>query len=477
MDDVGALGSRLTFGGLSTGLDTGALIDALIQAERRPIQLLQNTRANVDARKAAIQTLNSRLLDVREAARGVDNRLDSLNAASFSEEFLAFQASSSDEAAVTAEASDDAVPGVYSLEVTELATTAQRASASFADPDAALGASDASFTIDFTSGDPIVLTVTAGTTLRQLADAINTAPENDGAVRAELLFDGSGTRLVLLGSETGADANFTVTTDLSGPGATPFLDSAADQDAGDATLTYLGVTVTRSSNEIADLIPGVTLRLDSTTAPGEDVEIEVSRDDEAISAGLQELVDAYNALRDFSIAQSTPDANSRGGPLTGDSLLRIGEDRIRRQLSREYSFTDNPFSRASEVGLRFDASGRLSLDSEVLQGALAQDARAVRELLSGDGSSDPDFDGIATAIVRELNTVLEPSPLNPKYRGVLVERDEALAKELARLDLQIERFEARLVDREEALIRRFSALESLVSTLQTQSTFLGGGGL
>ncbi len=283
MDEVGALGSRLTFGGLSTGLDTGALIDALIQVERRPLQLLQNTRAAVDARKSAIQTLNSRLLAVRDAARGVDNRLDSLASPSFDEEFLAFQAASSDEGVIQAEADESAVPGVYRVEVAALATTAQRASVAFSDPDAALAAGDASFTIDFAGGEQIALDVSAGTTLRQLADAVNLAPENDGAVRAELLFDGSGTRLVLLGSETGADANFTVTTDLTGPGATPFIDPNANQDATDASLVYLGVPITRTSNEITDLIPGVTLRLEAAIASSSR-EISISTSSPGVAA-------------------------------------------------------------------------------------------------------------------------------------------------------------------------------------------------
>ena len=92
MDELGGLRGRLTFGGLSTGLDTGALVDALIQAERRPLVLLQNSRAAIDARRQALQTFNTKVLALRDAARAVDNRLDSLAGPSATEEFLAFQA-------------------------------------------------------------------------------------------------------------------------------------------------------------------------------------------------------------------------------------------------------------------------------------------------------------------------------------------------------------------------------------------------
>ena len=462
MDEISSAG-RATFGGLATGLDTGAIVEALMELERRPLQLIENQRSRLDAQQTALQTLNTRVLALRDAAREIDNRINGLDAASASEEFLAFQASSSQESVLEVEAGSGALPGSFSVRVESLASVARRVSNAYATEDTAVTAGSTSFSVAYGQGQSIDLTLAGGTTLAQLRDAINTDPNNDGTVSAQILFDGTGHRLVVSGQEAGSANDVTVTTGISG-----FLDVAAGQDAADAVLSYLGVTVTRASNEISDLIPGVSLVLRGANDPDDPldaVEVNVTRDDDAIAAKLQELVDAYNAVRDFSLDQTTLDAESnRGGALVSDPLVRSIERRAQSALGSVFGFADNPFSSLGQIGVAFDGQGRLSLDREALTTALDQDALAVRQLLSGDGVTD----GAMTAVARTLEPVVQVGD------GLIALREDGLEDRIEGLDRQIERFEDRLVGREEFLIRRFSALESLVSTLQSQAGFLGG---
>ncbi len=465
MDGIGGSSSRLSFGGLASGIDTAAIVDALMEVERQPLLRIRSERSDVVSRQSLFQELNGLFLRLRDAASAIDNQTETLAAASASEEFLAWRAESEDESVLTASAGSDATPGSYDVQVTALASAGRRVSQAFASESTPVSAGPGTLTVAFGGESDLQIAVDGTTTLQQLADAINADPANGGAVRADVLYDGSQYRLVVSGTATGAANDVVVSSDFGS-----FVDPALTQNASDAQLVVLGVPITRESNEISDALPGATLRLTGVSEPGESTRVVVSRDDEAIVAGVQELVDAYNALREFSLRQSAvnPDTQ-RAGVLSGNVTVRSLESRTQGILGGLYSFTDNPFSSLSTIGLRFDESGKLELDSAAFQDALDTDARSVRELLAGDGATD----GVATALARELEVVVRPGD------GLLALQEDGLERELRDIDQRIERFEARLAGREEGLVRRFAELERLISGLNAQSSFLvslGNGG-
>src|SRR5205823_6358473 len=81
------------------------------------------------------------------------------------------------------------------------------------------------------------------------------------------------------------------------------------------------ITVTRSSNIVKDLIPGVTLNLLSAS-PGTPLTVSVQQDAGMITDGVQKLVDQYNNAVDFISQQFkfNTDTN-QGGILLGDFTL------------------------------------------------------------------------------------------------------------------------------------------------------------
>ena len=83
MDEIAGSNSRLTFGGLATGLDTGAIIEALLEAERRPLGLLEGRKASLESQRDALRTLSTNILTLRDAARKLDNRSSLFSGPSF----------------------------------------------------------------------------------------------------------------------------------------------------------------------------------------------------------------------------------------------------------------------------------------------------------------------------------------------------------------------------------------------------------
>ena len=111
--------------GLISGLPTAALIDSLIQLERRPITLLETRVAGIQTQRTAWADLTARLLSTSSIA----SRFGEL---SF---FRHFNTTSSDESVLTAVAGENATPGSYDLLVHSLVTNHQLIGSGFADAD------------------------------------------------------------------------------------------------------------------------------------------------------------------------------------------------------------------------------------------------------------------------------------------------------------------------------------------------------
>ncbi len=451
----------LRVGGLVSGLDTAALVDSLLALERRPLDQALQRKAGIELEQSLFRDLNSKLLAVRDATAALDNLNSSLSGASVDEELLEFFATSSDENVLVATANGNASTGTSDVTVSELARTARRVSTSFATDTEAIAAEGDTITIQ--AGDQTVeITVGAGgTSLVGLRAVINDNADLRGLVRANVLFDGTGHRLIVEGIATGVANDVGITTSFPGNGGGAFFDPDISSSATDAQLVAFGVPITRSSNVVSDVIPGVTMTLRATSPTP--IQVQVERDDAAIADKLQTFVDAYNEVVDFAESQARIDPESeQAGTLSGDSTLRGVQRTIRRNIVNQFSFANNPFTSLGQVGVDVDSSGRLTLDADALAAALDEDPRGVRELLGGDGT----VDGAFSSLARALDPIIEPDT------GILAVRDDGFEERIEGIDRQVERIERRLEKREELLVLQFTRLESTLASLRGQGDSL-----
>ena len=162
--------------------------------------------------------------------------------------------------------------------------------------------------------------------------------------------------------------------------------------ARDAQFNIDGLDLTRSSNSVADVIPGATLKLLSGTAasPGTTT-IGVTRNTDAIVQSVQSFASAYNAIQDFVTAQNkfTPPTDSAAGtagdsaPLFGDTTLNQIADQLARTLSAVSGKTT-----LQDIGLTLDGKGHLNVDTDTLTGVLQTSPDTVSDLFSLSGKSD-----------------------------------------------------------------------------------------
>ncbi len=160
------------------------------------------------------------------------------------------------------------------------------------------------------------------------------------------------------------------------------------QKASDAAFTYNGVSITRPTNEVNDVISGVNITLEQTTEPNKPAIISVIRDNQAIIDSLSEFVKAYNELIPKLDEDTRYDADTKiAGIFNGVGDIRA----IRSSLNNVFSYsvhTDNGIESLMKYGLSLDDKGVMSLDEAKLSSALNSNPKATQDFFYGSDSKD-----------------------------------------------------------------------------------------
>ncbi|HDZ69371.1 MAG TPA: hypothetical protein ENH43_03020, partial [Phycisphaerales bacterium] len=189
--------STLRFPGLSTGIDTSALISQLMAAQRRTLNMYEERKSVWDEKKDALSTLETKLDTLRSSVRVLSD----------ADELRAFSAASSDTDILTAEASYNAFEGNHTVVINQLANAERwvhAAGKEYAEDYVGAGTFIYSYNHQETS-----ITTTATTTLEDLVGSINNDANNPG-VTASLLYYNDAYHLVLNGNDAGTDYKISV---------------------------------------------------------------------------------------------------------------------------------------------------------------------------------------------------------------------------------------------------------------------------
>ncbi|MGQ3344558.1 flagellar filament capping protein FliD [Bosea sp. (in: a-proteobacteria)] len=378
----------------TSDIDWNALIEVAVQAKLSKADTIDLKITANEAKIAAYQELQSLLSDVADAADAL--RAVSGTSNSGTDVFLdraAYLTANGDvdaSAALSATVEDGSDVGSYDIQILQLAKAHKIAGSTQASKSEDLGLSGV-MSLGVVDGEAVELTITDTMSLADIADAINAESEETGVQATVLRVSDSSYRLVLSGVETGETiaANAVAGDDvLAALGLTDSDGAFADvlQEAQDAMLTLDGITVTRSSNNIDDLLDGVTLHLYQTTQDDPDTDsdvsitLEVGADVSSAKEAIQALVDAYNAFRDFVATQQTLASD---GTVAEDAVL-FGDGTMRSATLSVYSALTATIDDESMalIGLSFDSDGTLVVDEDTLDNALLDDLDTVKALLS-----------------------------------------------------------------------------------------------
>jgi flagellar hook-associated protein 2 len=434
--------------GLVSGIDYRALVDAIIASEHRPADTAQAQIDLATKRKTAIASYRDLVTTLRDA---VDKLRDGSGLNALTTNIVGTGVGGRSLLAATA--STLAQKGSYQVEVVSLARAQKLAGTTVADPAAQLGMTGA-FTLN-----GVAISVAATDTLNDVRDKINAA--NTGLtpskVSASILTIGPGDSRLVLTSDTAGVAGIahvdtfgSVLADLGLTGGSEVLVTGTD-----AHIRIDGIDIVRATNEITDVIPGVTLSLQAEE-PGTTVNLVVDRDATAALDAAKAFVDAYNATVKFLKAQQTPGTDTP--PLYGDSVLRTSRSAFSRGVVGLIVGDTGVATTGSAAGFSIDKTGVLTLDEAKFQAALAGDQQSLESLFA-DGTG-------STALDTTLEGLLQTNT------GTLDTKSLGLDNQVFRLQNRIDQIEARLEQRRAALLSRFAQMEATIGALQTQSSFL-----
>jgi flagellar hook-associated protein 2 len=336
---------------------------------------------------AAYENLQSLLTDIATAAqalRAPSGVLDSQDDAFLNRAaYLTANGDVDASASVSVSVESGTEEGTYDLQILQLAKAHKVAGSSTASTTEDLGLSG-TMSLGVEDGESVEITIDEGMTLAEIAEAVNAVSDESGVSATILKVSSTSYRLVLSSVETGE----TITASDGSGGVLASL-GVVDEEGGftdelqagqDAILVLDGVQVTRSSNDVDDLIDGMTFRLYQTTPEDTSIAVEVGADVSEVKEAVQALVDAYNAFREYAVTQQTLTSSgtaSEDSVLFGDGTLRSATLAVYDALNQTIDDTA-----MSLLGLTFDENNYLDLDETTLDEALLSNLDEVEALLS-----------------------------------------------------------------------------------------------
>ncbi len=261
------------------------------------------------------------------------------------------------------------------------------------------------------------------------------------------------------------------------------------QTARDAVVAMDGIEVTRSTNAISDLVPGLTLNL--WQASDKPVTLKVEPDRKGAKDALIELVGNYNRLMAELNILARPDAKileeisyftddekktyqERLGLMQGDSALSQLRTSLQRTIMDPYQTRAGDMilgsagiSTDSRRGGSYDASrmrGYLEIDETALDKALKENFQQVKDMMGYDTDGDLIVNsGVAFKLDALMKAYVETG-------GIVSTRTSTLDSQITEQKKQIDSLETQLARKEADLKRKYGLMESSLGQMEQSSS-------
>lgn len=460
--------AALSFSGIASGIDSQAIIDSTIASARL-------------ARVTPNQKKVSELEETNSALASLGEKLDTLRTtlsqfSSLSGGGVSKTGSSSKESVVGATASNAATNGSYDITVTTLAKNHtysfdQTYSSSTTPLQSTLtgGEAAAARTVTFTVGtgtnqETVSVVVTNGSyTIGQFVSDFNAS-----ASKAEASLVNTGTetspayKIVISGTYEGTEKGTIARTSLGASltNLIPYSESAAANSA--ISISGIG-SITRGTNSISDVIPGVTINLASAGT----ATVKIAEDVATTTAKLQDFVTAYNDIVKYIVENNQVTRDESGSevknifaPLAGTRTDDTALQALRQNIASTTASGGSIVRVFSDIGITTERDGTIKFDTAKLQSSLSSEPSSVNDIIKTFADTVSLTGGTVDRYTR--------------YSGLLdisINNNKSLITDLNRRITDAEKQIQRTAD---ALKERYARLEGLMSRLQQQQSSLAG---
>ena len=242
------------------------------------------------------------------------------------------------------------------------------------------------------------------------------------------------------------------------------------QSASDAKLVVDGMSVSRGSNLIGDVVQGVTMELLAPSSAA--ATVNITRDTAALLETIKELATAYNeTVSDFDIL--TGPVNSEdpddilSGSLYGETSIRTIKNSLRNMLVSNSTTPSASFSALRDIGFSVDRNGVLTVDDTKLKNAIENNFDEVVTLFGGNSVSTDTNRGISGDSIKKLDEMLSTT-------GIVKRQTTTAETDKTRYETDLEKLKVRYEALLERYTRQFAVMDALVSQYNSTRTSLQG---
>lgn len=500
--------------GLASGMDIDGIVKDLMNAHRMRLDSVEQEKLIWQWRQEDYRTINTALLNMKNAV--FDLKLQGT---------FMLKKTESSSSAVTAEAGATALDAVHTVEVTQLAKGALIASEAKVETTGSSTAplsemledlvTDAEGNVTVKIGDGISskeFSLAAGKdSLKDLIAQIN---ESDLNIQAS--WDNNLNRFYLNSTKMGAENGVSYSDEQGN--LMNILCGASEKYAvgADAQVTIDGIAYTFDSNQFK--VNGVTYNLKGTTT--NPAYITISHDLDAVFNNIKDFVDKYNDLlatindklseerysdykpltgEEISSGELTDkqidqwQEKARSGLLRRDALLERAATSMRTALtsvvagltgqvtvsnnSQQVTTTANQLSVIGITTGSYQDKGKLYINETRLKEALQSNPEAVMELFtkakdaSGNEITDSSREGLAVQLYKALDAAMAPLTERAGSASNLYD-NSFISKKVRGIDERISKMEENLQALEARYYRQFTAMETAIARMNTQSMWL-----
>ncbi len=214
-----------------------------------------------------------------------------------------------------------------------------------------------------------------------------------------------------------------------------------------------GIDVEHKTNTVSDVVSGMSFTILGTTTGTEKVALKLANDPRQLSSAIANFVAAYNSMQSQLGQQIGPSA----GLLTGHGIVRDLQENV-RNLASFTSTTSGSIKNLSDMGLTFDQTGVLSLDSKIFDALTTsgiQDSMSFFGSVAGFGS-----------LANKFTTLTDP------ISGTIKLEQDGLTAQDKHLQSQISTVEDRINTMQADMLSRLQSADVLIAGLETQRQIL-----
>ncbi len=299
----------ITFQGIGSGTDFGAMVDELRKVEEFHINSLEEWKTDWELRIEGFKMLTELMGELETKTQSLSNIYD----------IITLGGQSSDETSVSVTPTSSASPGSYTINVEQVATASIWATKT---ENAFVKESDGKFdTLIPTGTGPETFSYTMGTktinvevndemTIEDLVSRINNDSHNPG-VKASLVSTGSGYAFQLQSTQTGEANNITVNSSINGLNSSSDFNKVDGKDAIFYMNGFEDQKLTSASNSVTGVIEGATINLMNVTDGS--ATLTITEDTSEVIEKVTEWVDCVNQLRELIDLLTAVDSDAVAG--------------------------------------------------------------------------------------------------------------------------------------------------------------------